>query len=391
MAYFSPYIDSSGLHIPTYIDIRDQLILDAKNTFGADIYLGNDSQDYQWIAVIAEKIYDSFQLAQMVYNDKSPISAIGISLDSLVKLNGITRNSAIYSTCLVVVTGVSGTVITNGIVVDTSNTSWSLPASVTIPIAGHIEVLATCQIEGPIVANIGDINQIGTPTYGWTSVINNSAATIGSYTETDAQLRARQAVSTALSSRSLLEATKGEIAAIDAVTRYQVYENDTNIVDADGLPAHSITCVVEGGIAVNIAQAIFDNKGIGCYTNGTTTVNVTDDYGQVTPIRFSIPDYVDMDIVVNVKALSGYTSEITDLIKDNLAEYLDGLQIGEDVTISSLWGIALTAMPDLKTPLFSVTSLTAARHGGVQGTADIVIDYDEVTRGNISYITVNVS
>ena len=41
-------------------------------------------------------------------------------------------------------------------------------------------------------------------------------------------------------------------------------------------PAHSITCVVEGGTAAAIALAIYTNKCPGCLTNGTTSQNVID-------------------------------------------------------------------------------------------------------------------
>ena len=45
MAYFAPYIDDAGVHIPTYVDIRDDLIAKFREIYGRDVYLGNDSQD----------------------------------------------------------------------------------------------------------------------------------------------------------------------------------------------------------------------------------------------------------------------------------------------------------------------------------------------------------
>jgi len=375
MTYFSPYIDGAGLHIPTYNDTRDQMVQDAKNVFGQDIYLEIDSQDYQWIASVAEKIYDSFQLAQYVYNNRSPSTAIGVALDSLIKINGIKRAVAVFSTCLVTLQGVPNTQIINGVVSDINENSWDLPSLITIPEGESIEVTATCQIAGPIVANSGEITGIVTPTYGWNSVINNVASIPGMEQETDAQLRARQALSTAVPSQTILEGTKGAIAAVSGVTRFVVYENDTDTVDANGFPAHSITCVVEGGIDSEVASAIYLNKGIGAYTNGGVLVTITDSYGQTVNIRFYRPVYKDIEVVVNVKALPGYTSEITEQIKQNLTDYLGGLSIGEDLTISALWGSSLLAMNDLRSPLFSITSLTAAVQGQLQGTTDITMNH----------------
>lgn len=391
MSYFQPYIDSSGIHIPTFSDIRNELILQAQTIFGADIYLESDSQDYQFISIFAAKCYDAMQAAVLAYNNRSPLTAIGTGLDSLVKLNGLVRKTAVNSTATVTVTGTPGTVISNGVIADVSNIKWDLPASVTIPGGGSINVTATCQVSGAIVANPGDLTQIVTPTYGWSSVTNTDAASIGSPVETDSQLRARQAISTSKPSLTRLEATKGGIAEVSGVTRYVVYENDTASTDSNGIPAHSICAVVEGGTDADVAQAIWRNKGVGGGTYGTTTVNVTDSFGGITPIKLTRPTYKDIDVVVDVKALTGYTSDITDLIRTRLKEYLDSLQIGEDVRISSLWGIALGAMPDLKTPMFSITGLTASLHFGVLGTTDITIAYNQVTRGNLSNILINVT
>lgn len=55
MAYFSPYIDLTGMHIPTYADIRDELISMMKQIFGQDIYIDVDSQDYQQISIFAKR------------------------------------------------------------------------------------------------------------------------------------------------------------------------------------------------------------------------------------------------------------------------------------------------------------------------------------------------
>lgn len=389
--YFAPYIDESGFHIPAYTDIRDQLIADAKSIFGQDIYLEADSQDYQWISAVANIIYDSFLASQMVYNSRGPSTAIGSPLDVIVKLNGIKRKPAVYSTCYVALTGTAGTMITNGIVSDVNGNSWSLNSPIVLDGTGQAMAYATCQTSGPVTANPGQINKIMTPTYGWTAVINNVSASIGSNVESDAELRSRQAVSTAQPSRTVLDGVKGAIAAVSGVSRFIVYENDTNVTDPDGLPPHSITCVVEGGVDKDIAVAIFEKKGPGCYTNGTTGVQLSDAYGNSTLIRFYRPTYVDIDVVVNVKQLVGYTSQTTDDIKAALVSYNNSLSIGDDLSVSSLWGAALSANKVPNKPLFSITGLTAARHGGVQGASDIPISFNEVTRGNIQNITVNVS
>ena len=82
--YFKPYIDEKGIHIPRYVDIVEDLVEHAKSIFGADIYLENDSQDYEMISAQASKIYDTMELLQSVYESRSPKTAIGSALDSVV-------------------------------------------------------------------------------------------------------------------------------------------------------------------------------------------------------------------------------------------------------------------------------------------------------------------
>jgi hypothetical protein len=201
--------------------------------------------------------------------------------------------------------------------------------------------------------------------------VNAVAAAIGANAESDAQLRSRQAISTAQPTRTVLEGLKGAIAAVSGVTRFIVYENDTKITDANGLPANSITVVVEGGVDSNIAQAIFNKKSPGCYTNGTVSVTIADQYGVTVIIRFYRPIEVDIDVIVNVKKLAGYTTDTTAAIKAAIADYNNSLYIGDDLAISSLWGASISANIILTKPLFSITSLTAARHLGTQLTASL--------------------
>lgn len=391
MPYITPGINDAGIHIPTYADIRDNLISSAQKIWGSDIYLGADSQDYQWIATVSEKIYDAFQLAVDVYNNKSPVTALTNALDSLVKINGIKRQAATYSTVPITITGIPGTPIRNGIVLDIGNIKWDLPNIVTIPEDGNITVIATCEIAGPIVANVGEITGIYNPVYGWMGAYNPESATLGSEIESNSKLRKRQSTSTAQPSKTVLEGTKGAVANVAGVTRSEVYENDTNIVDSRGLPPHSITAVVENGNNEDIAKAIFAHKGPGCYTNGDIEIEVTDSAGEITPIRFFRIEYVDIDVVVNVKALRNYTTNTTSTIKNNIGTYLNSLGIGSNLDISALWGIALQANADLTNPTFSITGLTAARHGGMQGTNEIDLSFKEITRGDVNYITINVT
>lgn len=389
MAYFAPFIDAAGLHLPTYADIRDQMVSDAKTIFGNDLYLENDSQDYQLISANAIITFDALQALQLAYNSRSPVTAIGSALDAVVKINGIQRKAASFSTCLVNLSGSVGTTITNGVVKDVYGNLWNLPSSV-ILFTNPTSVYVTSAEIGNIQAAIGDISLINTPTAGWTGVTNPVEAVVGLPVETDAQLRARQAISTAIPSQTLLEGINAGIGSVSGVSRWVVYENDTNTpaVYGEGDTGHSITCVVEGGSDEAVAEQIYSRKGIGCYTNGTTLVNLTDAYNRVTPIRFFRPTLVYIDVALAITAHAGYSATIEAAIKQAVFDYLNGLEIGTDLVISAVQYAAMAANPSLTRPAFSIDGLTICKHGGTPGTSNIDILFNEVTAGNLSYITI---
>jgi len=393
MGYFKPYIDEAGLHTPTYIDIRDELVKQARFVFGENIYLENDSQDYQLISVIADMIHDTTMLLELVYNNRSPSTAIGGALDGLVKLNGIRRKEATKSRCYVALEGEPNTRIVNGVIADENNINWDLESPIVISENGKVETLAVCQLLGAIHVGIGNLNKIVTPTKGWVSVINNQPSITGQNVESQEELRARQSISTAKPSLTILEGLIGGIAELEGVTRYRVYENDTNITDSNTIPGHSICAVVEGGKDTQIATEIHLRKTPGCGTYGDIVVEIETGFihgkQRVTPISLFRPQYVDIHVTITIKRLPGYVTQITEDIKENIAEYLNSLQIGEDLTISALWSIGLMATPNLTVPFFSITSVTTGRDEENQQNVDMEIPFNAVTRGIKNNVIVN--
>lgn len=391
MSYFVPYVDESGLHYPTYDDILDDLILQMQTIYGAGIYLGSDSKDYQMLSMFANKIHDTYQAAEIAYNAHSPVTAIGTGLDYICAMNGITRKMATKSTVMLTLSGDPGTVIENGKVMDANGYLWDLPESVTLSNTGAASVEAICEQPGIIPAEADTITNIATPTDGWVSVTNPGAATVGTATETDSELRGRQGESVAQPSQSILMGLKSGLQSLDDVERVEVYENDTQEEDDNGIPGNSICCVVEGGDEDDIAEMILLKKGMGCGTYGAESVEVEDDEGRINTVNFSYVNYVDVDITVNIKQRAGYAASTATEIATAIVEYLSTFSIGTDLTTSIIWMVAQQVNTDYRTPSFSIQSVAAARHGETQSADDVVIDFDEVARGNVNNITINVT
>lgn len=377
MAYTAPYIDDAGLHIPSYVDIRDDLVDQFKQIYGQDIYLENDSQDYQMISTFALKTYDTMQLLQIVYNNRSPKTAVGTALDSIVKLNGIARKAASYSTCVLTLTGDVGTVIAAGVAEDDAGNTWNLPENVAFT-SSTIEVTAQCSAIGAIEASPGTITKITNPQKGWLSVTNTVPAVAGEPIETDEQLRYRQSISVAIPSQNMVNSTIAGIASVTGVTRYKVYDNDTNETDSNGIPGHSIAAVVEGGLDEDVAEQIYLRKGPGGGTYGTTSVTYINADGLPNIVRFFRPAYVPIDVTVTVKKNGTYTTAIADTIKNNVEQYINALDIGYDVLVTGILTAVAASITNVAQPEFSLQGITIGKDAGSLSTADIDILYNEV-------------
>lgn len=398
MAYTAPYIDSTGLHIPTYTEVRDDLIASMKQIFGNDIYIDQDSMDYQMISVFARKVFDTFLLGQLVYNNRTPITAIGVGLDNVAAFANLQRKPATHSIVQLTISGSAGTVINNGEASDGTN-SWMLPDEVTIPENGIITVSATSKEPGMFQALPNTITQIITPVYGWLSVTNNYSAQPGDDIESDAALRGRFSFATRKASVTVFEGIWASIEAIDDVLRVKGYENDTSVT-SDGttpaglpatLPPHSVTFVVEGGNDMQVASVIYDKKAPGCYTNGTTAVELTSPIGNKNTIRFYRPTYKNVNVKITLKKLPTYNTEYEQKIQNAVSEYILGMDLANPVYRSIIWSVATSVMDSIKDPAYSVVDVQFSTDGGSSySPADIIPEFYEAANTAPNMVTIEV-
>lgn len=384
-------VNSAGITGPDYSDIFAELQNAYYSIYGADADLDADSQDGQFLAIIAQAIYDTNNVAIAVYNAYSPATAQGTALSSVVKINGLVRQSASNSTDILEITGTYGTTITGGQVGDNlgQGTVWDLPSSVTIPIGGSIEVTITCDQVGDFQFTPGEITDILTPTLGWQSASNVGPAVPGSPVETDAALRQRQSGSTALPSISLTEGTYAAVAAIPGVSEVYVYENDTDITDGNGLPPHSISVVVLGGNIQTIANTIAQTKSI-CTTYGATSVQTIDQNGVPLTINFEELDQVVMLVDITVTPLAGYSSTVATAIQTAVVNFINSLSIGETSYLNRLIAAAsLGGTGQGATFALEVGSVTQAISPAGPTAADVPIAFNQQATAIAANVTIS--
>ena len=93
MAYFAPYIDDFGIHMPTYEDRLSDLCDRYRSIFGQDAVLEPAVPDYQLLSVFAKALDDTAAYMLAAYNSRNPAYAAGQALDLLLPLYGVSREA----------------------------------------------------------------------------------------------------------------------------------------------------------------------------------------------------------------------------------------------------------------------------------------------------------
>lgn len=383
-------VTATGVTAPSYEDVLASLKADFKLIFGEDSYLEADSQDGQLLAIFARALHDCNMAVIAAYNSFSPQTAVGVGLSNAVKINHMQRLVATKSQVNVTLVGQAGTTIVNGILGDDDGNRWMLPSAVTIPPAGTIIATAEAESAGAVVAPIGSVTRILTPTAGWQSATNATAASPGQPVESDAALRARQEITPALNAYTVLNGLAASLRALEGVVYVMVYENDTGTTDADGLPAHSIACVVKGGVAAEIAQTIYNKKGPGVSTYGSTTIAVNDLTGVARDINFTVPAEISIKVALSLSVGANYTTSIAARIKQAVADYINGMDVGEDLVVNRLYSPALLN-GSIDAENYKITVLQAAlAPAGTLATTDVVMAFTEKAVCDVADVTITI-
>lgn len=398
-------ITTTGYKLKTqneWFEEEKQLYLDIDPLWNLD----PSTPDGLKIASDAENFGALDELLQQAYNSKDPNKASGYDLDVVSALTGTTRSEGTASTVTgFVLTGTPNIPVPAGTIFEsvTTGTRWTLDQTWTLDNTGSANVDITCTVVGPNEADANTITRIITTVPGLTSVTNPSPATPGTGVESDSSLRVKRATAVGRPGNNQIDSMLGELFAVTGTRRVKVYENDTNTTDSDGLPAHSIAVIVDGGTDADVAMAIYikKNPGTTLYQTGTpvSVTVVSPTYPTNTKlIKFGRPTYVDMHVVVNIKDDGTLPSQATlePLIQQAILEYAagdliptqygfkpDGFDIGETVPYSSMYTPINKVIGTYGNSYVDSMTLNGS-------TSNVTIDFNELSRWTTSNITVNI-
>jgi len=340
----SNQITAAGIQIETFEQIVSNIINGTSDTpgliqiYGADINVASNSPDGQAVNIYALSKMDILNLCVAIYNSMDPDQAVGVSLDRIAQISGLTRKPGTYTQVDIdVVTNQS--VNLNGL--DTSTpftiqdsngnlfyliTSASLSSGTTSlsfqsAAIGFIQVLAnTLTTAVTIVAGVVSVNNPAVPTQ------------VGTNQETDANFRLRRQASTAFPAQSSLKALFSGLNSLVGVTEAVVYENTTNAVDADGIPAHGIWVVMDGGTNAEIGETIYTYRNLGIPMKGAETYVVTQIDSSTITMQYDNVVNEDLYLEATLVSLTGSAIDRTAIKAALVTNYVLGIYDTADVS-----------------------------------------------------------
>lgn len=359
-----------------------------KAVFGDDLDVSTETPQGQLIGIIAMSLAQADEGVVSSFSSTSIFDAFGQQLEGLFSALAVSRNPAINTIVEATLTGVVTSLIPAGSRARTVNGDlFALDADAVIGGGGSVTAAMSAIEPGPIEVLAAELDSIVDVVTGWETVTNVSDGTTGREVETDSNYRRRYQRELSKNAIAPLDSIVARVSDLTSVLDVVGAENDkstTEVIQGLSLDPHSVAIVVDGGIDADIAAAIRIAKTGGTGTNGTTTVPVTYE-GGIIDIRFFKATAINFELGVNISVTPGTATNVTDLIKTRVQEYVegvfdtgddslfetDGLQIGE-----TLYKFRLLT-PINSVPGVIVNAITLDTLGGGGDVSEIAIDLNQ--------------
>lgn len=357
--------------------------LDAKfvGTFGSQFDTSAESPDGQLIGIVAKLLEDVWQQAEGAYNAYSPSNAYGVGLDKVAEINGITRITNLPTSVAITLSGTAGAVVPAGYIVKTvDGLEFATVAVAVVPAI----VTAKCTTQGAIKILANEVHVLTTAIAGLTNATNLEPGITGIVREEDPAFRARRENSTISRGTSSIDAIYEGVKSLN-LPYIAIIENTTSAT-VDGVPANSFLVVVEGGTPAEVSQVIYDNKPQGITSYGSIVTVVNDSKGYPHNIGISRPTPIDISVTTSITNLPGASVDSAALVKAAIVDYVNNLNISEDVYWSYFFSAILEVVPNIKINSLQIKFTV----GGTFGTTDLVLTPQQRARTDASKVVVSV-
>lgn len=341
----SPTFTAKGFLAPDELDILDGELADIDAAFGGGVNKALESpqgQLAQSIAALVGNVNDNFVF---MTQQMDPAYNTGRYQDAIARIYFIERKPPLATTVTATCVGAVGTILPVGTTAKAADGNiYESTQEATIPIGGSVDVPFQCTVDGPIACLVGTLSEIYKSINGWDSITNIADGTPGRDVESDQDFEVRRFDSVANNAMGFLPALLGAVLSIENVQDAYVTENYTGsplVVGGVTIAANSIYVAVVGGVAADVAKAIWTKKAPGCAMTGNTTVTVYDDVSGYDPpypsydIKFETPTEVPVLFAVNIVDGPTVPSDAATQIKDAIIAAFAGQDGGPRARIGS--------------------------------------------------------
>ncbi len=387
-------VTPEGFEIKPLATIRQEVEDSQRQTIDPGLDLSDQSVLGQVNGTHIGELAELWELGQAVYNSQYPDTASGDSLTSVASLTGTTRDGAEKT----IVRNVRVTLNANsplplGSVANIFNQPsarfLSLSAVAGVPAGQSVLIDFEAESTGAITVEDGALSQIAEPQPGWTTVINDQSAPdsstteVGSAVQADDALRVSREVELEAQGSTFVDAIRADVSKLDGVVGAAVFENADDVV-VNGLLPHSVHVIVRGGTAQEIYDQIFASKAAGINTNGAQVGTALDSQGIGHTIRYDEATVLDFfaDLTVFIDPLTYDTVNGQDLIKANIATYVNALGEGQDVIYDQIKCAALDVTGVVK------FGQVLIGFGAATETTDLPVASDQFANSDVANIAV---
>lgn len=352
-------LTEEGLVIKTLPVIRAEGAARIQGRFGVSLDMSDESVEGQVNGIIAEAAAKLWELGQGVNASRSADTATGAQLEGICLLTGTFREQASFSAVTLTLSGtptspipagtlsevdgtgkqfqtsedaiiaaltawagltayVFGDRVTNGgnaYTCRTAGTSAASPGPTTTSSditdgtahwrfmgtgIGAVDVLAQATETGPVIAVAFTIIKKVSSLGGWNSVINLLDATPGTNRMSDEELRILRELELAKPGTSPSDAIRADLLDVPGVSAVVVFVNNTDFTDGDGVPPHSVECLIDGGEDQDIWDQLLASVAGGIRTHGTEVGSSIDATGRSQVMKFSRADVIDIWVIITL-------------------------------------------------------------------------------------------
>jgi hypothetical protein len=364
--------------------------------YGSDIVLTADSPDGQMLGIQVQAVLDLQDFVAQVYASFDPDQAYGVTLDQRAAMNGIQRQGGTSTVTPLTVTvsqstnlyGLDQTIQPVFTAADNAGNKWQLQASVLGLTAGAHVLNFQAATPGAITTAPNTINVPVTVVLGVTSINNPTTwTTLGINEESDATFRLRRQKSVSLSSQGYLPGILAALENVLGVTAAYVYENVTNGTNSDGVPAHSLWCIVAGSpAAADVASAIYTKRNAGAGLYGAQAYVVTQVDGTPFVVNWDTVTVVNLFVSFTVSSLDGVHSPLTAAIQSGLVSALQP-GVNQAVNVNGLATLVQAIDPNALVTAagFSLATSQVATLSQVPTSGTFTLSYNGATSAAINW------